>query len=562
MTTHLRVASVTSDACKKNEIAPIPAKKYGLAGSSSAVAMVPFAGLVTRAVLALLSSILLVLSFPHPDQGWIAWFALVPLSLACWRSSLSVSFLSGLLSGTAAAYGIFFWLFEVPGFRFYHSILAGLYCGLFPAIWCLGIHLLCRLGVSTLIASPGLWVCLDYLKGHLGFLSLPWATLAHSQHNNLALLQLVSITGEYGLTYLIVFTNTALAIALIHQNLQRLIVPALVLITLHCWGLLVINQSSETAQLRVAAIQPNISLEERKTAPGRKASFERLERLTMSIADQHPQLIVWPETAVLNLEINLFLLERIRSLSTELGAPIVAGSTEFAKRLLQNDERSDSMVQRQKQNSAYFISSEEVLPHPYHKRLLVPFFEYNPVSDKPWLSWLNMDTHNIIAGHTYSHFLLSDSIRLSPIICWENLFADYVRQLALKQTSIIVQLTNDIHFGQTAAPYQHNIASVFRAVENRIPVVIASNGGPSQIIDSFGRVCARVPDAFAAETTMATVAVRNTESFYTKNGDIFILACVLLLALATGTAIYACSKSRLSAFSVRGGWAVRNQEED
>ena len=71
-----------------------------------------------------------------------------------------------------------------------------------------------KMRLPLILGMPALWVALDFLKAHLGFLSLPWATLAHSQHENLALIQLASVTGEYGVTYIIVMVNTAIALAL------------------------------------------------------------------------------------------------------------------------------------------------------------------------------------------------------------------------------------------------------------------------------------------------------------------------------------------------------------
>ena len=69
-----------------------------------------------------------------------------------------------------------------------------------------------------------------------------------------------------------------------------------------------------------------------------------------------------------------------------------------------------------------------------------------------------------------------------------------------------MQLTDDVWFGRSAAAAQHNLASVLRAVENRVPVVIASNTGPSQLIDAHGRVVRRASAMFTAETVVGNVS--------------------------------------------------------
>jgi len=47
--------------------------------------------------------------------------------------------------------------------------------------------------------------------------------------------------------------------------------------------------------------------------------------------------------------------------------------------------------------------------------------------------------------------------------------------------------------------------SVMRAVENRVPIVIASNTGPLQIIDGYGRVVDTVPGLFTYGFTTGTI---------------------------------------------------------
>ena len=56
----------------------------------------------------------------------------------------------------------------------------------------------------------------------------------------------------------------------------------------------------------------------------------------------------------------------------------------------------------------------------------------------------------------------------------------------------MVNITNDAWFLKSSAPYQHAQASVFRAVENRIPVIRAANTGLSCFIDAKGLITDRV----------------------------------------------------------------------
>ncbi|MGH7428529.1 MAG: hypothetical protein ACREJ4_09300, partial [Candidatus Methylomirabilaceae bacterium] len=87
---------------------------------------------------ALLTALLIILAFPSPDQGWLAWVALVPLLLACRGLAPGSAFALGLLTGVGAAFGIMWWLFQVPGFSAHHGLIIALCLAVYPAAWCAG----------------------------------------------------------------------------------------------------------------------------------------------------------------------------------------------------------------------------------------------------------------------------------------------------------------------------------------------------------------------------------------------------------------------------------------
>ena len=92
-----------------------------------------------------------------------------------------------------------------------HAIVLALYVGAYPAAWCAATAWVTRRHVPLIVAGPALWVAMDPLRAHAGFLALPWGTLAQTQHYNLAILQIASLAGEQGVTFLVVLGNAALA---------------------------------------------------------------------------------------------------------------------------------------------------------------------------------------------------------------------------------------------------------------------------------------------------------------------------------------------------------------
>ena len=79
-------------------------------------------------------------------------------------------------------------------------------------------------------------------------------------------------------------------------------------------------------------------------------------------------------------------------------------------------------------------------------------------------------------------------VLVEPLICWESLFAGEVHATASDEPSVIALLVNDAWFGPTSQPELHNLVSAFRAAEAGRPLVIASNTGPSWIIDAHDAV--------------------------------------------------------------------------
>jgi len=489
--------------------------------------------ILSKIGLALLASVFMVISFPHPDQGWLAWFALVPLILACHGQGFLVSLSLGLLSGMASALGIFSWMFEVPGFKLYHALILALYIGSYTALWCSGLAFLRTSPLPRMVIGPALWVAIDFLKAHAGFMALPWATLAQSQHRDLALIQTATITGEYGITFLVVMGNIALAELITQRAWRRTIIAGAIILLVHIGGAITLSQPVAGQVLRVAVVQPCILLQERETPEGRAASYTRLERLTREAVKKRPALIAWPETALRDLPKDLVLMEWVKGLVKDIEIPLVVGASEFVKfSRVAEEDKGQLSVEERAYNAAYFIMPDRPLGEPYKKVKLLPFGEYLPLeSFVPWPTWLVPRLFQNIPGDSPKRFELIKGVWFTVRVCWEGVFADFLRQSVKEGTHLLVQLNNANWFGRTGAEPQHNLTSVFRAVENHIPVLVASNTGPSLIIDEYGRILASIPDFFVPGTAVADVHLGDGLTFYTKFGDLFAFTCIACVAL-------------------------------
>jgi apolipoprotein N-acyltransferase len=317
---------------------------------------------------------------------------------------------------------------------------------------------------------------------------------------------------------------------ILRRDRQAAVIAGIVLVLAHLWGAAAMYTAPHGPMLKVVAIQPNIQIEDRKTEEGRRADLERLEQLTRKAAINRPALVVWPESAIPgDLRSDSELVDLLQHLTDEIDTPLIVGASQVEKFAT---GESEIRVGRHIFNTAYLFKPGEPLGQPYRKRVLVPFAEYLPHVDTiPWPEWLAPRVAEMTAGDRGQLFHVSDALTVGALICWENLFSALARESVGNGAQVLVQLTNDVWFGRSAAPRQHNLMSVMRAVENRVPVVIASNTGPSQIIDGYGHIVAGVPNLFQPGIIATEVRIDQGPTFYTVAGDSVVLFGLMVLAV-------------------------------
>jgi apolipoprotein N-acyltransferase len=123
--------------------------------------------------------------------------------------------------------------------------------------------------------------------------------------------------------------------------------------------------------------------------------------------------------------------------------------------------------------------------------------------------------------------------RFSVLICFEDLFPQLSREFSRRGADFLVNITNDAWFKISSSPYQHLQASVFRAVENRLPLVRAANTGVSGFIAPSGKILSLLQDKsgrnifISGYDTREIIIQKRKASFYTRHGDIFVVICFL-----------------------------------
>ncbi|MEE9524331.1 MAG: apolipoprotein N-acyltransferase [Thermodesulfovibrionales bacterium] len=494
-------------------------------------------------IAAFVSGLVLPFAFPGRDLFFLAWFCLVPFIIYLTECPRQIAFKAGLIFGIPFFFGTQYWIYysinHYGNLNLVLSILIilllclyeSLYIGLFGVLL---NYITKRSPFPLVLTAPVIWVCLEYARGII-ITGFPWSFIGYSQYKLLPLIQISDLTGIYGISFLIVAVNSIMADFVLLAKRRRRIplyptVPtylgaSLLLIVFICtlsYGYYRLKESDEGKTLKVAVIQGNIEQDKKWDKQYQNSVFTTYLTLTKQVAVEKPDLIVWPETAVpFIFGTDTEFTERLTGFQKENKIPLVFGSI-----LVKSVEDRKYRLS----NGAVLLDRNGNVIYSYDKIHLVPFGEYIPLrSILFFVDRLVEGIGTYIPGDKYGS--ANTSIGKFPVvICYELIFPSLVRNFFLNGGDFLITITNDAWFGNTIGPVQHFYTGVFRAIENRKPVIRAANTGISGYIDSKGRIISK-SSLFKRETMNEEIVKNNKITFYTKYGDIFVYICLLTIAV-------------------------------
>ena len=504
------------------------------------------------------SGALLALCFAPWNITPLAWIALAPLICAVWfsreperRPGLRAALL-GYVAGFVFFTMVFYWLgslaplFAEPWlyglplllamiFGFYFAFWAwflarvlALTAGqrLFPKSWS-------NLATGALAASA--WITHEWVRGWL-FGGFGWNNLGVTLHADLPMIQIAGITGAAGLSWLIAFCNVMAVIVVRRivgelgpQFLKRIrwefsLSVALVVCVFTYGVRTLLQKAPESIPLRVTAVQPNVPQTLKFSADGEDDIFRQVGSLTdLAVAANKADLLLWPESATPrgmysdNLN-HRFVMDRAASLA----GGFLLGTVE------------DDPVRGVAYNTAKLFTDRGETEQTYRKMHLVPFGEYLPL--RPILGPIagGLVPGDFAHGEEPLVFDLPEpALKFAALICFEDTLGDLTRQFVKGGAQLLVNITNDGWFLQTAGAEQHLANAIFRAVENRRPLVRCANTGATCSIDARGHVDRWLPlfqQGFAAREIR--IPEHAALTFYTRHGEWLAHAAAILTALA------------------------------
>jgi apolipoprotein N-acyltransferase len=533
-----------------------------------------------RYLIAVLAGLCWAASFPKFNIAGLAWVAPGLMLLAASGQAGRRAFRLGYVAGLAHYLTSLYWLLFIP---FPAGAVVGwlalsAYLALYPATW---VWLCWRFfpvaavydrrtaGTETnfaysapppleaLLAANGwqragwallcaaLWVALEMIVSRL-LTGFPWNLLGVSQFRVLPLIQIASVTGVYGISFLIVWFSVSLAIAVSRlaadpkKRWGVWVELRLALIGLFMVGMFGINKvlSRPTSghEITLALVQPSIAQEliwDRREDSNR---FNKMMHLSETALTAKPDALVWPEAALPDFTEDNF--RAITNLVASHKVWMIFGA-EDAERTMDAKSSKDYDFF----NAAFLCDPKGNLAATYHKQQLVMFGEYVPLAGwLPFVRRLIPVPSDFTPGRRPVPFELNGPrARISVLICFEDVFPHVARHYVEEDTDFLLNLTNDGWFGESAAQWQQAANAVFRAVENGLPLVRCTNNGLTCWIDSRGQIreiySAPGGDVYGAGFMTVRVPLladgqKRELTFYRLYGDWFGWSCVAIGVIA------------------------------
>ena len=414
------------------------------------------------------------------------------------------------------------------------------YLALFPAFGFGLARLIWSKDGSRVIALAASLTASEWLRGHV-LTGFPWNAFGYALTNPLALAQVASLIGLWGLTFLSVaiFASPAVLIDGNSRGRRPWVAPVVALLVLVAMGIfgavrLGLQPTTTVANVKLRIMQPNLQQDVRFNYAA-KAEVMR-KYLTLSDRASGPQstgvrdasILIWPESAF------PFFLTREADALAQIDDLLPKGTILITGSVRAPDLPPGTRITRA-YNSIYAIDHDGSVLSIYDKLHLVPFGEFLPFQDgmeKLGFVQLTKVQGGFIPGTGRRAMEMPNAPPALPLICYEAIFPDEVAARG-DRPGWIINLTNDGWFGISTGPYQHLQQARLRAIEQGLPVVRAANTGISAVIDPMGRIVARL--GLGVEGVLdSSLPAAIAPTIYARSGDIptaMIVAAALILVI-------------------------------
>lgn len=518
---------------------------------------------ILNLLLAVFGAVFFALSHPNYFNlnGFpiFAYISLIPFFLLLKRTKLKFSFLWGAFSGSLSYFIFNFWIIFFHPLAIY--IIIAKYCIFYSVLFFVLKIIDSYFSRYSFIFQAIAWVAFEYLST-LGFLGYPYGIIGYTQWRFTLLIRAASIFGVWGISFLLVFFSACTSSIIFDffkekkfkVAYQKYRLPMMIWIgtffAFILYGAFTKIDLSEAQSTKIALVQPN-----RDPWLGNlevyRNNYEELKNLSEKALKNFPDidLVVWPETAFIPMirwhykytstsNPNSLLVRELLHFLDNQKVPFLIGNDDGVLDEKFSDNNFDNLEEKRLDYNAalLFIPKKNVLPpepQTYRKMHLVPFTEHFPYQElfpRLYEFLKENDTHFWEKGKE-ANLLEFKNLKIGTPICFEDSFGYISKAFSRRGANIIINLTNDAWANSAVSQYQHLSMAVFRAVENRLPVLRAASSGQTVFIDQNGKI-QNMLAPFVKDVLIVDVPVLTDgrQTVYSYLGDFFALTCSVFLA--------------------------------
>ena len=389
------------------------------------------------------------------------------------------------------------------------------------------------------IIFPALFTWFEYLRAWLPSLILKgtdtplggyWTigNPAYALHDSAVWLALSSVVGIYGVLFMALVAGVIL-FQLYHLKRWRFFwgLAGLLLLSIY----LPVAKPAKTGQPVSASIlqtqsasQPTINVRQELADLNRQ--IEGLNQLAKQTSAK--QLIVLPENG--NFFNKLSRLQNTAEVSRWFARLFPAGATIVDNGIYARQTGTYSRT--------IILDSQSGIKNYYDKYLITPGAEYLPISLRALLNFFGVgkaltEDYGLKAGPGGPLAIgAAEQIGLIPLVC-SDLYAPSLTRAASNNQAEVITVQTSYAFvrGSTSLAKNSIAAAQFRAAENGRYLVLASNYGPSAIINDRGRVIASTNNSDWQLLTEEIITIKS-KTLYNTHGDMpILLGCLGVLVI-------------------------------
>jgi apolipoprotein N-acyltransferase len=420
-------------------------------------------------------------------------------------------------------------------------LLIAIVWGILTGAFAWAVHRLSRRSIEwACFGAPFIWVTSEFARAHLPEISFPWNLLGYPAAANLGLVQFTTITGIFGLSFLVAAFNALLAWTSASNTLtpgRRIgyaaAATAILLVSAVAGPRLVPQAQAHHFARAVQLNFPEVESFAPNWFQAHTAELMEIERISLAPAAEMPDLLVWPEApAPFSFQDSQFA-KIASTLAIRFGHPFLAGAIEWKSTVDPSDAAPHGSVLPY--NSALLFDAQGQRVFVYDKVHLVPFGEYEPFPlIHHVVASVSSEVGGFHKGNRYVVGQLSPGNKFGVFICYEATYPGEVRRFAAGGAQLLINISNDGWFGRSAAAEQHLRMARVRAVENRRWIVRSTNNGYTVSVDPYGRIFEPLPPDVRAAADLP-YDFRTDETLYTRFGDWFAWLCVLVSVILVAT---------------------------